>query len=152
MSSHRRLPALAALIVVAAARTHGAAPAPSITLSQYTYQTVKAAPFNGPLALYAPDIVSSNNQVKLPLAVHVLIGNGRRPFATDTGSMKPQAFSAYVSRLTASKMVRAIPFRIGKKGDALTFEYLSRQYILTVTDLVPCSGCDDRVILRLEPK
>ena len=149
MSSYR-LPALAALIVVAAASALGAQG--RITLSQYTYQTAKTPPFNGQLALYAPDIVSSNNQVRLPLTVNVLIGNGRRPFATDTGSMQPQEFSAYVSRLTAMKMVRVIPFRIGKKGEALTFEYLSRQYVLTVTDLVACRGCDDRVILTLQPK
>jgi hypothetical protein len=151
MSSHRLL-AFAASIAVTAASVSGAVQAPPITLSQYTYQTVRTPPFNGQLALYAPDVVSSNNQVRLPLTVQVLIGNGRRPFATDTGSMKPQEFSAYVSRLSAMKMVRVIPFRIGRPGESLTFEYLSRQYVLTVTNLIPCNGCVDRVILTLRPK
>jgi hypothetical protein len=150
--SLRRVPAFITFAIVAIAGVPGAAQSIPITLSQYTYQTVKTPPFNGQLALYASDIVSSNNQIKLPLTVQVLIGNGRRPFATDTGSMKPKEFSVYVSHLTAMKMVRVIPFRIGKKGESLTFDYLSRKHVLTVTDLIPCRGCDDRVILTLLPK
>jgi hypothetical protein len=143
---------LAAFIVATAATAAGQRAASSITLSQYTYQTVKSTPFNGQLAFYVGDIVSSNNQVKLPLTVRVLIGNGRRPFATDTGSMKSQDFDVYASRLKSTKMVQVIDFRISNKGDVLPFRYLSKQYTLTVTDLIPCRGCDDRVILSLQQR
>jgi hypothetical protein len=57
-----------------------------------------------------------------------------------------------VSRLTAMKMVRSFRSGIGRKGEAQTFAYLSRQYILTVTVLIPCKGCGDRVILTRQPK
>jgi hypothetical protein len=153
MSTTRRFCLAAAVLISSASGALGQAAAPSpITLKQYTYQTVRTPPFNGQLAFYAADIQSSGKAVKLPVTIHILIGNGKRPFPTDEGTMKPQEFAAYKSKLVMTKTVRAIPFNIQKKGERLTFQYLSRSYVVAATDLIPCSGCADRVVLTVQPE
>ena len=144
--------ALTVVLAAASSTLGGASAPPPITLKQYTYQTVRTPPFNGQLAFYAADIVSSGKEVRLPVTVQILLGNGKRPFATDDGTMKPQEFAGYVSRLVATRAVRAIPFKIQKKGERLAFQYLSRSYVVTASELIPCSGCADRVVLTVQPE
>jgi hypothetical protein len=120
-----------------------------ISLTQYTYQTVRTPPFNGQLAFYAGDIMSDGAGVRLPLTIQVLLGNGRRPFAVDTGTMRPREFDAYVQRLRSDGAVRVTPFQIRGRGERLTFQYFSRTFTVTAVDLVPCRGCADRIILTL---
>ena len=110
------------------------------------------AAFQRSARLYAPDIVSSGKDVTLPLTVQILLGNGKRPVATDDGTMKPQEFAGYVSLLVRTGAVRAIPFRIQKKGERLSFQYLSRSYVVTAAELIPCSGCAGRVVLKVQPE
>jgi hypothetical protein len=151
MPTTRRFWLAAAVLLSSASGALGRAAAPPpITLKQYTYQTVRTPPFNGLLAFYAPDIQSSGKTVKLPVTIHILIGNGKRPFPTDDGTMKPQEFAKYLSKLVMTRTVRAIPFNIQKKGERLTFQYLSRSYVVVATDLIPCNACDDRVVLTVQ--
>jgi hypothetical protein len=147
-----RLVALTIVLATASSTLGGSMAPPPINLKQYTYQTVRTPPFNGQLAFYAPDIVSSGKEIRLPLVVQILIGNGKRPFATDDGTMKPQEFNGYLARLLGTRAVRAIPFRIQKRGERLTFQYLSRSYVVTATELIACSGCADRVVLTVQPE
>jgi hypothetical protein len=152
MSTTRRFWLGATVLLASASGALGQAAAPPpITLKQYTYQTVRTPPFNGQLAFYAPDIKSSGKTVKLPVTIHILIGNGRRPFPTDDGTMDPKEFERYKSKLLMTNTVRAISFDIQKKGEGRKFEYLSRSYVVVATDLIPCSACADRVVLIVQP-
>lgn len=153
MLTTRRLSlAAAVLLAVASAALGQRDPSPPITLKQYTYQTVKTPPFNGLLAFYAPDIKSSGKTVEVPVTVNILIGNGRRPFATDEGTMDPKEFERYKALLLTTKAVRVLPFTIQKPGDSLRFQYLSRSYLVVATELIPCRGCADRVVLTVQPE
>jgi hypothetical protein len=121
-----------------------------ISLQQHTYQTVKAVPFNGQLAFYVADIRSSGGAVQVPITVQILIGNGLRPFAVDAGFMAPQEFNTYVEQLKLTGSVRVIPFQIQRRGERMTFEYLSRTFSVTASELVPCPNCPGRVVLTVE--
>ena len=153
MPTTRRLSLAVAFVLASAASALGQRDSsPPITLKQYTYQTVKTPPFNGLLAFYAPDIKSSGKTVELPVTIQVLIGNGRRPFATDDGTMEPKEFERYKALLLTTRAVRVLPFTIQKQGDSLSFQYLSRSYRVVAAELVPCRGCADRVVLTVQPE
>ena len=153
MPTRRRFWLAAAVLLASASGALGQAAAPPpIVLKQYTYQTVRTPPFNGQLAFYAPDIKSSGKTVKLPVTIHILIGNGRRPFPTDDGTMEPKEFEGYKAKLVITKTVRASLFNIQKKGESQRFQDLSRSYVVVATDLIPCSGCADRVVLTVQPE
>lgn len=142
--------AIVGVMLTQAAVTPQAQSGIAVTLQPSTYQTVKTSPFNGQLAFYAPDLKASSGSMQLPVTVYILVGNGRRPFAVDAGSMRPQDFEAFRTRLGTEKAVRVIPFRITAKGEQLKFSYLNRSYTAVATDLIPCKGCPDRVVLSVK--
>jgi hypothetical protein len=142
--------AIGALVLAVSSGVHGDGKQRAISLQQHTYQAVTGPPFNGQLAFYAADIPSDGAAVRLPITVQILIGNGRRPFVVDTGRMRPDEFDAYVRQLRATGAVRVMGFSVRARGERVTFDYLSRPFSVTASELVPCRGCPGRVTLTLE--